>query len=79
MIPFQLEDVCDFGDASIDDAIGRWIKVFGKEISQERRDCRADLRWFEQGWASGGYGADEWLQAESNRVIPGSFTHVSHK
>ena len=79
VIPFQLEDIRDFGDASVDDAIGRGIEVFGKEIGQERRDCRADLRWFEQGWASGGHGAGKWQQAENNRVVPRSLTHVSHK
>jgi len=71
VIPFQLEDVCDFRNGSVDDAIGGWIEVFGEEIGQERRDRRADLRWFEQGWASGGYGTDEWLQAEDNGVVPG--------
>ena len=71
--------MCDFGDASIDDAIGRWFEVFGKEIGQKCRDCGADLRWFKQGRASGSYGADKWLQAESNRVVPGSFIHASHK
>jgi len=35
---------CDFGDASVDDAIGRGIEVFGKEIGEERHDYRADLR-----------------------------------
>ena len=77
VIPFQLEDMRDFGDASVDDAIGRLVEVFWKEIGQERRDCRADLRWFEQGRASGGYGAGEWRQAENNGVVPGSFIRVS--
>ena len=79
MIPFQLEYMCDFWDASVDDAIGGWIEIFGKEIGQERRDCGADLRWFEQGRASGGHGAGKWRQAENNGVVPGSFIHVSHK
>lgn len=26
----RLEDMCVFGDASIDDAIGRWIEVWRK-------------------------------------------------
>jgi len=42
VIPFQLEDMCDFGDTSVDDMIGRWIKVFGEEISQEHQDHRAN-------------------------------------
>jgi len=80
VIPFQLEDVCDFGYGSVDDAIGRWIEIFGEEIGQERRDRRADLGWFEQGWASGGYGTDERLQAENNGVVPGPLhTCDTHK
>ncbi len=72
MIPFQLEDMCDFGDATVDDAIGGLIEIFGEEIGQERRDGGADLGWLEHGWASGGYGADDWMEAEKNGVIPGS-------
>jgi len=72
VIPLQLEDICDFGDATVDNAIRRLIEVFRDEIGQEGRDSEADLGQFEHGRASGGYCADEWLEGEKNGEIPGS-------
>jgi len=48
------------------------VEIFGEEIRQEGRGGRANLGRFEYGRTSSGYGADDWLEAEENRVIPGS-------
>jgi hypothetical protein len=79
VIPFKLEDMRDLGNATVDDAKGRLIEIFREEISQKSGDGRADLGWFEQGWASGGYGADDRLHTEENGEIPGSITHMLGK
>ena len=71
VIPFQLEEMRGFGDAPVDDAIGRRVQIFGEEVGQYGRDGRTDLRWFEHGRASSSYGADNGLETQKNGEIPG--------
>jgi len=47
VIPFQLEDVRDFRNATVDDAKGRLIEIFGEEIGKKCGDGGADLGRFE--------------------------------
>ena len=64
--------MCDFGNATVDDAIGRLVEIFGVEVGQDGRGGRTNLGRFQYGRTSGGYGANNWLEAEKNGVIPGS-------
>ena len=48
------------------------VEIFGEEICQEGRGGRANLGWFEYCRTSGSYGAHKWLEAKSDRVVPGS-------
>jgi hypothetical protein len=72
VIPLQLEEICDLGNTTVHDTIGRVVKILGEEICQEGRGGRANLRWFEYCRTSGGYGAHQWLEAKKDRVVPGS-------
>jgi hypothetical protein len=47
VIPFQLEDMRDFWNATVDDAKGRLIEIFGEEIGKECGDGGANLGRFE--------------------------------
>jgi len=69
-VPFQLEDVCGLGDGTVDDPIGRLVEIFGYEIGEDGGDGGPDLRRFEQGGASGGYGTDDGLEAEKEGEVP---------
>jgi hypothetical protein len=47
VIPFQLEDMRDLRNATVNDAKGRLIEILGEEIGKERGDGGADLGRFE--------------------------------
>jgi hypothetical protein len=64
--------MCDLGNTTVDDTIGRVVEIFGEEICQEGRGGGANLGWLEYCRTSGGYGTHQWLEAKKDRVIPGS-------